>query len=76
MNVHKDIELTEAQAKLLADVETVAGNVRVDYDEEAPLLFAIWSDECEDIVGAGDTLDEAIDSALDTCAGWAKDVAP
>lgn len=44
------------------------GRTFLDVDPEAPMLYAVWCDD--DILGAGDTAEEAIDDARDTVAGW------
>lgn len=47
--------------------------VRHGDDEEAPLLFGVWlplDDGVEDLLGAGDTHEEAIADARETVRGW------
>lgn len=44
------------------------GKTFLDLDPEAPMLYAVWCDD--DILGAGDSAEEAIEDARDTVAGW------
>jgi predicted RNase H-like HicB family nuclease len=58
---------------IIEEIKRQAGDIRIEYDEDAPLLWSVWCVECEDIIGAGDTEEEALNDALDTIAGWLKD---
>ncbi len=42
--------------------------VQVDYSDDVPMPFSIWTDE--DIIGAGLTLDACLADALATVRGW------
>ena len=58
----------QAYETLTAIAADLGVAVRLDRDEDAPLLFAAWCDE--DIIGAGDTEHEAIVEACATLRGW------
>lgn len=70
-------EVTEAECihchALRAMAEFAGCELRIDRDEDAPLLWAVWADGEPgdgDIAGAGDTPAQAIDDARKTIRGW------
>lgn len=46
-------------------------NLYLDRDPEAPMLFAVWNLDGE-ILGAGDTADEALTEARKTLEEWRR----
>ena len=59
------------------DMYFAPADSRLDRDPSAPMLWAVWypcSDEADDfdILGAGNTPEEAIADARRTVAGWSK----
>jgi hypothetical protein len=66
---------TATELDLLAQAHGM--ELRLERDEKAPKLFAVWGwspdDETEDdrdIIGAGDTETEAINDARETMRSW------
>ena len=43
---------------------------RLDYDVDAPMLYAIWDTENDEIIGAGDTAQDAFRDARATVGSW------
>lgn len=71
--------MPKAQADKLDEIERLLGEVDVEQieiqrDEEAPLLWSIWSLKGEDIMGASETFDGALDEALAQARAWAAPV--
>lgn len=58
---------------IIEEIKRQAGDIRVECDKNAPLLWSVWCFECEDIIGAGDTERVVQRVFLDTIAGWLKD---
>lgn len=56
------------------ELAAMAGvSLRIEHDDAAPMPWAVWSDDGEgggDIVGAGDTVSEAIEDARRQARQW------
>jgi hypothetical protein len=64
-------------AEMLLDelaAEFPGEELRLEDDDEAPMRFSVWNDgegDC-DIVGAGDTIEEAVAEARGVLLAWAE----
>lgn len=71
------VRVHEAALNWAPDVDALAElaglNLDLEYDPDAPMPFAVWSEDEtgeQDIIGAGASPSEAIEDARNTVRGW------
>ncbi len=69
MTTTQKILVSETNGSEIAEVlnrTLVPVGIRAEYDDTAPALWSFWDDKTDEIIGASDSLSEAVSESLGT----------